>query len=60
MLAGFMVLTAFIQMLDVLNDMIRGDFILVPGLLVFAFVFLLGAWQLFGQPIWNAGAWRNF
>lgn len=59
MLAGFMVLIALIQIVDVLNDLARGDFLLVPGLLVFAIVFLLGAWQLFGQAIWHRDAWRN-
>ncbi|MGI9059605.1 MAG: hypothetical protein ACR2H5_13600 [Ktedonobacteraceae bacterium] len=59
MLAGFMVLVAFIQLVDVLNDLARGDFLLVPGLLVFAIVFLLGAWQLFGQVIWHRDAWRE-
>lgn len=59
MLAGFMVLTAFIQLVDVLNDLARGAFLLVPGLLVFAVVFLIGAWQLFGQAIWHIDAWRE-
>src|SRR6516164_2218886 len=59
MLAGFMVLTAFIQLVDVINDLARGEFLLVPGLLVFAIVFLIGAWQLFGQPIWHINAWRE-
>jgi len=47
MLAGFMVLTAFIQLVDVINDLARGAFLLVPGLIIFATVFLIGAWQLF-------------
>ncbi|MDQ2906671.1 MAG: hypothetical protein M3Y81_24435 [Chloroflexota bacterium] len=59
MLAGFMVLVAIIQVLDVINDLFRGDFLLVPGLLVFAIVFLLGAWRLFGQAIWHVDAWRD-
>ena len=59
MLAGFMVLIALIQIVDVLNDLARGDFLLIPGLLVFAIVFLLGAWQLFGQAVWHGDAWRN-
>ena len=58
MLAGFMVLVALIQIVDVLNDLARGVFLLVPGLLVFAIVFLLGAWQLFGQAIWHRNAWH--
>jgi hypothetical protein len=58
MLAGFMVLIAFIQIVDVIDDLIRGAFPLVPGLLVFAIVFLLGAWRLFGRAIWHGDAWR--
>ena len=59
MLAGFMVLTAFIQLVDVINDLARGEFLLVPGLLIFASLFLIGAWQLFGQAIWHIDAWRE-
>lgn len=59
MLAGFMVLVALVQVVDVIDDLTRGAFLLVPGLLVFAIVFLVGAWQLFGQPIWRADAWRE-
>ncbi len=59
MLAGFMVLTAFIQLVDVINDLARGAFLLVPGLIIFSIVFLIGAWQLFGQAIWQIDAWRE-
>lgn len=59
MLARFMALTALIQVVDVINDLLRGDFILVPGLLVFAIVFLLGASKLFGQAVWRSDAWRD-
>jgi hypothetical protein len=59
MLAGFMVLTALIQIVDMINDLATGDFTLVPGLLVFAIIFLIGAWRLFGQAIWHVGAWRE-
>jgi hypothetical protein len=59
MLAGLMVLTGLIQLVDVANDLLRGDFVLVPGLLVFALLFLLGARKLFGQAIWRADAWRD-
>lgn len=59
MLAGFLVLTALIQMVDVINDLTRGDFLLVPGLLVFAIAFLVAAWRLFGQAIWHVDAWRD-
>jgi hypothetical protein len=59
MLAGLMVLTALIQIVDVINDLTRGDFLLVPGLLVFAIVFLIGASVLFGQAVWHVDAWRE-
>jgi hypothetical protein len=59
MLAGIMVLLAFIQIFDVINDLARRAFVLVPGLLIFAIVFLLGASQLIGQPFWRADAWRE-
>jgi hypothetical protein len=59
MLAGFMVLTAFIQLVDVINDLARGAVVLVPGLLVFAIVFLIGAWQLFGQAFWHVETWHE-
>ncbi|MBA2682791.1 MAG: hypothetical protein H0U76_30910, partial [Ktedonobacteraceae bacterium] len=56
MLAGFMVLIALIQLIDVGDDLARGAFLLVPGLLVFAIVFLIGAWRLFGQAVWHVNA----
>ena len=59
MLAGFMVLTALIQVVDVIDDLARGAFLLVPGLLVFAIVFLVGASRLFGQAVWHVDAWRE-
>jgi hypothetical protein len=59
MLAGFMVLMALIQCFDVLNDLVSRDFLLVPGLLVFAIVFLFGASQLFGQGFWHISAWHE-
>lgn len=59
MLAGFMVLIALIQMIDVADDLIRGAFLLVPGLVVFAIIFVIGARQLFGEPIWKSRTWRD-
>ena len=59
MLAGFMVLIALIQIVDIVDDLVRGAYLLVPGLLVFAIVFLLGARRLFGQAIWHINAWRD-
>ncbi|GCE15674.1 hypothetical protein [Tengunoibacter tsumagoiensis] len=58
-LASFMVLIALIQLIDGVDDLVRGAFLLVPGLLVFALVFFAGAWKLFGQPFWHLDAWRE-
>jgi hypothetical protein len=58
MLAGFMVLSALIQVVDIIDDLTRGAFFLVLGLVLFAVVFLLGAWQLFGKAIWSLDTWR--
>ena len=58
MLAGFMTLVAFIQVIDILDDLARGAFVLIPGLLIFAILFLIGAWQLFGRPLWQMTTWR--
>ena len=57
--AGFMVLVALIQLIDIADDLARGELLLIPGLLVFAMVFLLGAWRLFGQALWHVDAWRD-
>ena len=59
MLAGFMVLTALIQCVDVIDDLAREAFLLVPGLLVFAIVFLVGASRLLGEAVWHVHAWRE-
>lgn len=51
-LAAVMVLVVLIQVLDVIDDLSRGDFVLVPGLLVFAIAFLIAASKLFGKAFW--------
>jgi hypothetical protein len=58
-LAGLMVLTAAIQILDTAVDAATGRWILVPGLLVFTAAFLLGAHRLADQPLWCPAAWRD-
>jgi hypothetical protein len=58
-LAGVMVLVALIQLMDIMNDLARGTLILLPGLLLFAVVFLIGARQVFGRPLWQAATWRD-
>lgn len=59
MLAGFMVLIALIQLLDAANDLLRGDVLLIPGVLLFALAFWSGAARLFGQAPWHRAVWRE-
>jgi lysylphosphatidylglycerol synthetase-like protein (DUF2156 family) len=60
MLAGFMVLTVLIQLIDGVNDLFRGTFLLfLPVVLVFAIVFLFASRRLFGRAIWHVDAWRD-
>jgi hypothetical protein len=60
MLAGFMVLTVLIQLVDIVDDLFRGAFLLLPAVFVFAIVFLLAAGRLFGRAIWHVDAWRDW
>jgi hypothetical protein len=59
MLAGMMILIALIQLFDATNDLVRGDIVLVPGVLLFALVFVIGASRLFGQAPWHGMVWRE-
>jgi hypothetical protein len=54
-----MVLTALIQFFDAAMDMVEGRWTLIPGVVVFAVVFLFGAARITGAPIWRAAAWRD-
>lgn len=61
MLAGFMILTVLIQLVDIIDDLFRGTFLpLLPVVFVFAIVFLLAAGRLFGRAIWHVDAWRDW
>lgn len=57
MLCGLMLLTALIQALDAILDARDGRWMLVPGVTVFAVVFLFGAWWLAGKGLWRI--WRQ-
>ena len=57
MLCGLMLLTALVQALDALLDIRDGRYMLVPGVAVFALVFLFGAWWLAGKGSWRI--WRQ-
>jgi hypothetical protein len=59
MLGCLMALTATIQLLDVILDVAAGRWLLLPGLLLFAVLFAVGATRLAGQPLWHAAAWLD-
>ena len=58
-LSTLMVLTAVIQLFDAGMDMVEHRWSLIPGVLIFAALFLFGATRLTGAPIWKAAAWRD-
>jgi hypothetical protein len=58
-LRSLMVLTAFIQLLDAGMDVIEGRWAIVPGVVVYAAVFFIGAAWLSEQRVWKAAAWRG-
>ena len=58
-LSSLMVLTALIQLLDAGVDFMEGRWTLVPGVLVFAMAYFVGAARLSGRPWWSTAAWRD-
>jgi hypothetical protein len=58
-LSGLMLLTAFIQFIDAGMDVLEGRWAIVPGVLIFAIVFFLGAARLNGQPLRKIASWRS-
>ena len=58
-LSTLMVLTALIQLLDAAMDIVEGRWPVIPGVVVFAALFLFGAARITGAPVWRAAAWRD-
>jgi hypothetical protein len=58
-LCTLMLLAACIQLLDAGMDAWEGRWTLVPGVLVFAIVFFIGAASISGRPFWKLAAWRG-
>ena len=56
-LSNIMVLTALIQLLDVCMDIAEARWPLVPGVLLYAVLFLIGATRLSGHPFWKFKSW---
>lgn len=58
-LSVLMVLVALIQVFDTVMDVVEGRWPLVPGVLVFAIVFLAGAARIAQRPYWRSLAGRD-
>ena len=58
-LGNLMVLVGLIQLIDACMDVVEGRWAIVPGILVFGIVFLIGAARLCGSPFWKAQAWTR-
>lgn len=57
-LGNLMVLVGLIQLLDVCMDVYEGRWAVVPGVLVFGLIFLIGATRLSdGNSFWKHRAW---
>lgn len=57
MLAGLLILTSFVQALDVINVLTRSEYVLVPGLLLLCAAMLVAAQKLLSQSMWRSDAW---
>ncbi len=58
LLNSLMLLTAFVQLMDLGVDWHEGRWSVVPGVVVVGVLFFVGAWRLSGYPFWKAEAWR--
>jgi len=54
-----MLLTAFIQVLDIGIDCVEGRWAVIPGVTVLAVMFFAGSARLSGFPFWRMGAWKQ-
>jgi hypothetical protein len=59
LLNSLMLLTAFIQLMDLGIDWHEGRRAVIPGVVAVAVLFFIGAASLSGYPFWRAGAWRT-
>ena len=58
LLNGLMLLTAFVQLMDLGVDWHEGRWSVIPGVVVVGVLFFVGAWRMSGYPCWRAEAWR--
>jgi len=58
LLNSLMLLTAFVQLMDLGVDWHEGRWPVIPGVVIVGVLFFVGAWRLSGFPFWRAEAWR--
>jgi hypothetical protein len=58
LLNSLLLLTAFIQILDLGIDWHEGRWMIIPGVAVLGVLFFIVAARLSGYPFWRAEAWR--
>jgi hypothetical protein len=58
LLNSLMLLTAFIQLMDLGIDCHEGRWAVIPGVAILGLLFFVGAAKLSGYPFWKAEAWR--
>lgn len=58
-LPGLMLLTAFVQLLDALLDLLEKRWTIAPGVTVLGLLFLIGAARLSGCPFWKLETWKK-
>jgi len=58
LLNSLMLLTAFIQVMDLGVDWHEGRWTVIPGVVAVGVLFFVGAARLSGYPFWRADAWK--
>ncbi len=58
-LAGLMLLTILIQVIDIVVDSTSGRTSLLPPIVLLAIAFLLGLVRLAGHPLWDVSTWQD-
>ena len=58
LLNSLMLLTAFVQLMDLGIDCLEGRWTVIPGVVAVGVLFFIGAARLSGYPFWRTGAWR--
>lgn len=58
-LAGLMLLTALVQILDASLDVLDGRIAVAPVAAILGILFLLGSSRLAGHPFWRREAWGS-